>query len=255
MSILWVTEWSWCNLMEKNFIFKMIENQIINKAIDFIFSHIDEELSVERIADFCGYSKFYLSRLFKAETGEGIYAFIKRVKIEESAWLLKVEQKRSITEIAGDYGYSASNYATMFRDYFKKTPAQRKGSKALPPSSENHQPLYFCSRRDFCGRTFLWSGSLCQNLRKGRSGYRHGNTRSQTLCTGIPASGLQHDWLDVFYFLRNGKRVCDNFKRTRNCNPAHYNLCILRSLGPERNLAHGSCNRSLYSWNYSAFHR
>ena len=108
----------------------MIENQIINKAIDFIFSHIDEELSVERIADFCGYSKFYLSRLFKAETGEGIYAFIKRVKIEESAWRLKVEQKRSITEISGDYGYSASNYATMFRDYFKKTPAQRKGSKA-----------------------------------------------------------------------------------------------------------------------------
>ena len=102
----------------------MIGNQIINHAIDFIFSHIDEDLSVERIADFCGYSKFYLSRLFKAETGEGIYAFIKRVKIEESAWRVKVEKDRSITEIAGDYGYSASNYATMFRDYFEKSPAQ-----------------------------------------------------------------------------------------------------------------------------------
>ncbi len=71
----------------------MIENQIINKAIDFIFFHIDEELSVEQIAEFCGYSKFYLSRLFKTETGESIYSFIKRARIEESAWRLKVEKK------------------------------------------------------------------------------------------------------------------------------------------------------------------
>ena len=99
----------------------MIENQIINKAIDFIFSHIDEQLSVDSIAGFCGYSKFYLSRLFKAETGESIYGFIKRTKIEQSAWRLKVEQGRSITEISGEYGYSASNYATLFRDYFEKT--------------------------------------------------------------------------------------------------------------------------------------
>lgn len=102
----------------------MIENQIINKAIDFIFSHIDEELSVEQIADFCGYSKFYLGRLFKAETGESIYGFIKRCRVEQSAWRIKVEQGRSITEISGDYGYSASNYATLFRDHFEKTPAE-----------------------------------------------------------------------------------------------------------------------------------
>ena len=43
----------------------MIENQIINKAINFIFSHIDEELSVERIADFCGYSDTDFSTMFR----------------------------------------------------------------------------------------------------------------------------------------------------------------------------------------------
>lgn len=102
----------------------MIENQIINQAIDYIFSHIDEELSVDWIADYCGYSKFYLSRLFKAETGESIYSFIKRTKVEQSAWRLKVEKERSITEIGSEYGYSASNYATMFREHFEKSPVQ-----------------------------------------------------------------------------------------------------------------------------------
>lgn len=102
----------------------MIENQIINNAINFIFSHIDENLNVETIADYCGYSKFYLTRIFKAETGESIYSFIKRVKIEQSAWRVKIEQGRSISEIAEDYGYSASNYATLFKEHFEKTPAQ-----------------------------------------------------------------------------------------------------------------------------------
>lgn len=109
----------------------MIENQIINNAINFIFSHIDEDLNVEAIADYCGYSKFYLTRIFKAETDESIYSFIKRVKIEQSAWRVKIEQGRSISEIGEDYGYSASNYATLFKQYFNKSPAQfRKENSA-----------------------------------------------------------------------------------------------------------------------------
>lgn len=102
----------------------MIENQIVNKAIEYILSHLEQDLSVDQISDYCGYSKFYLTRLFKAETGEGIYAFIKRMKVEQSAWRLKVEKGRSITEIGNEFGYSASNYATLFHEHFEKTPAQ-----------------------------------------------------------------------------------------------------------------------------------
>lgn len=107
----------------------MIENQIINSAINYIFTHADEELSVENVADYCGYSKFYLERLFKAETGESIYSFIKRCKIELSAFRLKVEKDRSITEIGGDYGYSASNYAVLFKIILKKL--RRSSEKTL----------------------------------------------------------------------------------------------------------------------------
>ena len=114
----------------------MIENQIVNKAIDYIFSHIEKDLSVDEISEYTGFSKYYLSRIFKAETGESIYAFIKRMKIEQSAWRLKVEKGRSITEIGGDFGYSSSNYATLFRDHFEKTPAQFR--KDIPDISKKH---------------------------------------------------------------------------------------------------------------------
>ena len=118
----------------------MIENQIVNKAIDYIFSHIEKDLSVDEISEYTGFSKYYLSRIFKAETGESIYAFIKRLKIEQSAWRLKVEKGRSITEIGGEFGYSSSNYATLFRDHFEKTPAQFR--KDIPDISKKHAFFY-----------------------------------------------------------------------------------------------------------------
>lgn len=118
----------------------MIENQIVNKAIDYIFSHIEKELSVDGISQYVGYSKFYLTRIFKAETGESIYSFIKRLKVEQSAWRLKVEKSRSITEIGNEFGYSSSNYATLFREHFEKTPAQFR--KDISTITKNHVFFY-----------------------------------------------------------------------------------------------------------------
>lgn len=100
-----------------------IENQIINAAIDFILSHLEVSICVDDVAKVCGFSKFYLNRLFKEQTGESIYEFIKRLKVEQSAFRLKVEKERSITEIGSDYGYSPSNYATVFSKHFQKNPA------------------------------------------------------------------------------------------------------------------------------------
>lgn len=60
----------------------MITNELVIKSIDYIMEHLEEEISIEEVADYCHLSKFYFSRVFKAETGESIYAFIKRLKME-----------------------------------------------------------------------------------------------------------------------------------------------------------------------------
>ena len=95
----------------------MIQNAIINKAISFILIHIWEPLTLEQVAEHCNISKFYFSRMFKEETGESVYSFIKRVKLEQSALRLKLESKKSITDIGLDYGYSPSNFSTAFKKY------------------------------------------------------------------------------------------------------------------------------------------
>ncbi len=101
----------------------IMQNQVVNFAVDYIMKNLRSELKVEDVARACGYSPYYLERLFKAETGESMYSFMKRVKVEQSAFQLKVEKERSVSTIGEEYGYSSSNYATLFKKHFGRTPA------------------------------------------------------------------------------------------------------------------------------------
>lgn len=109
-----------------------IRNAVINKAISYIFDHIDEEITVEDVARHCCYSKYHLMRMFKEDANETLYQFMKRVRLERSAWRLRVDKEKSITQIGGDYGYSSSNFATAFKKHLKVSPADyRKKSEQL----------------------------------------------------------------------------------------------------------------------------
>lgn len=106
----------------------MIENQSINRAIDYILAHINEPIGVDAISAHCNFSKYHFSRLFRAETGESVYEFVKRVRLEQSAFRLKIEQDRSITDIGCEYGYSASNYSSAFKQHYDIPPVDfRRG--------------------------------------------------------------------------------------------------------------------------------
>ena len=99
-----------------------IRSAVINQAISYIFEHMDEDITVEDVAHHCAYSKYHLTRMFKEDTGEALYHFIKRVRLERSAWRLKVEKEKSITEIGEGYGYSSSNFATAFKKHLELSP-------------------------------------------------------------------------------------------------------------------------------------
>lgn len=99
-----------------------ITNETINHAIDYILQHINEELSVDDVAAHCHFSKYYFSRMFKEATGESVYAFIRRLKLEQSAFRLKVEPDRTVTDIGCEFGYSPSNYSWMFRQRYQTNP-------------------------------------------------------------------------------------------------------------------------------------
>lgn len=70
----------------------IIKKSLINKSIEYILQHIHEDISIEDVANYCNFSKYYFSRMFKEETEVSIYAFIKRMRMDQSSVSLKVEK-------------------------------------------------------------------------------------------------------------------------------------------------------------------
>ncbi len=106
----------------------MIEKELINQSIDYIIQHFDEDISIEDVANHFHFSTFYFCRSFKKITGESVYEFIKRLRMDQSAIDIKLEKNKPITDIGLDYGYSASNYSAAFKKHRKMSPVEFRKS-------------------------------------------------------------------------------------------------------------------------------
>lgn len=105
-----------------------MEKELINQSIDYMIEQFDKGISVKEVADHFHFSEFYFCREFKAVTGESVYAFMKRLKMDLSAVNIKLEKDRAITDIGLDYGYSPSNYSSAFRKHHNLSPAEFRKS-------------------------------------------------------------------------------------------------------------------------------
>lgn len=59
--------------------------EVINRSIDFIMQHLNENITVKDVADHFHFSEYHFSRMFRAETGYSLYGFIQRLKMDQSA--------------------------------------------------------------------------------------------------------------------------------------------------------------------------
>ena len=95
----------------------------INKVVDYIDANFSENFTLDELASIADFSKFHFCRLFQSFTGESLFSFISRIRLEKSADKLLRNLKTPITEIALDSGYSSSAvFAKAFRDKFDMTP-------------------------------------------------------------------------------------------------------------------------------------
>lgn len=98
----------------------------ISKCIDFIYNHLNENISVEDIAEYIRLSRSYISTLFKQETSFSINEYITRKKIKTAENMLKYSDY-DILEISNILGFSSQSYFTkMFKQYTSYTPKKYK---------------------------------------------------------------------------------------------------------------------------------
>lgn len=61
----------------------------VRRCIDYIYEHLKEDLTVKYLAELCGLTQSYLSRLFAEETGVNLKQFILNAKIDTAQNLLR----------------------------------------------------------------------------------------------------------------------------------------------------------------------
>lgn len=106
-------------------------SQLTKKCLNYIATHTDEALCVDEIAAAVGYSRSYLSQLFKREVGISLHQYVQQQRLNEAKDLLLFTNK-SINEISTFLHFSTQSY---FQNVFKRsvgvTPYQYRQQKKL----------------------------------------------------------------------------------------------------------------------------
>lgn len=106
-------------------------NEVVSKIINYIDSHLDEDLNLDHISYQVGYSKYHLSRVFTKNIGCTLHQYIKNKRLENAANQL-ILTKLPIIEIAFISGYeSQQSFTYAFKQLYMESPQVYRRKKSM----------------------------------------------------------------------------------------------------------------------------
>nr|WP_310616723.1 AraC family transcriptional regulator [Pantoea cypripedii] len=106
----------------------MNQYDTILALLGWIESNLTKRLTIERVSDKSGYTKFHLQRMFKSVTGRSICAYIRGRQLSMAAMELRMT-KRPIIDIAAAWHFdSQQSFTRAFKKQFGYTPARYRKS-------------------------------------------------------------------------------------------------------------------------------
>ena len=94
------------------------------EAVKYIETHFREDISVEKVGNYVGYSSHYFSCLFKKRIGVSCGEYIQSCRLEFAKKLLKIGEL-SITEVSYESGFGSPSYfASVFKKTYNCTPLE-----------------------------------------------------------------------------------------------------------------------------------
>ena len=107
-------------------------NDRLNRVLDYVYAHLEDDLSFDRLADVACLSPYHWSRIYSAMRGETIVATIRRLRLQRAADRL-ANSDLDIGTVAARAGYgSTDTFGRAFKDAFAVSPAayREQGSHA-----------------------------------------------------------------------------------------------------------------------------
>ncbi|WP_051559982.1 AraC family transcriptional regulator [Marinobacterium jannaschii] len=121
----------------------------IQRVIDYIDHHLDEELSLDRLSQVAHISRFHFHRQFSAWTGMTLARVIQLQRLKRASWQLVFDPQLRIIDIALEAGFdSPEAFARAFRKAFSQTPSDFRQNPQWQPWVEKYKALPFRGKRD-----------------------------------------------------------------------------------------------------------
>ncbi|MCX4306215.1 MAG: AraC family transcriptional regulator [Acetatifactor sp.] len=101
---------------------------VTGRICSWVEGNLDKDFTLEEMSEELNYSKFYMERVFKENTGTTIYRYVQGRRLEEAARKL-AETKQPVVEIALETGYGSQQaFARAFRCVYGCTPREYRRS-------------------------------------------------------------------------------------------------------------------------------
>lgn len=110
---------------------KDTHSSIVRSARSFIDHNLAGDVSLPAIANEVHLHPVYLSKVYKAETGEALTAYVYRLRMEKAAFYLRTSTSK-VFEIAELVGYNNTAYfIRVFKKYYDVTPQEYRDQVPL----------------------------------------------------------------------------------------------------------------------------
>lgn len=93
----------------------------MEEILEYLITHLDEELDIDKIAEAFDYNSRYFARIFREYFGVPFHKYIVRLRLRQSAQIIL--WKRTIKGHWNEFGYmNKSSFSKAFRQEFGKSP-------------------------------------------------------------------------------------------------------------------------------------
>ena len=117
-------------------------NARMQRVLDHIDRHLDDDLDLETVSRIAAFSKFHFHRQFTATFGLSLHRYVQLARLKRASHRLARKDAQSVTEIAMDAGYDAPDaFARAFRQRFGQSPSSFRKSPDWVPWLAAFGPL------------------------------------------------------------------------------------------------------------------
>jgi len=100
---------------------------VVEQIVNYFEDHYAEKISLDQIAENMYLSPFYISKIFKSETGDAPIRHLINIRLEKAKELLESGWSGSIQEVAAKVGYDdAYHFSKLFKKRYGVSPSAVK---------------------------------------------------------------------------------------------------------------------------------